>query len=128
LRFLLGFDKAALDEENVEPLASRFGFHGAWTASGASLDEVFRNFAEAGSALGVRYEFGDCFCGKLVGDLMGTLEAVDGWVSGFLLGNVFSGGFPESGGGLFHVENVVCDLKEKSEGLAKCAEASNIFR
>lgn len=78
--------------------------------------------------LGVRYQFGDGFCGKLVGDLMGTHETVDGWVSGFLLGDVFSGGFPESGGGLFHVENVVGNLKEKSEGLAKGAEASNIFR
>src|SRR4029077_2205841 len=56
-----------------------------------------------------------------------AFETVEGWVSGFLLGDVFSGGFTESGGGFFHIENIVGDLKEKSEGFAETAEARNIF-
>jgi hypothetical protein len=54
---------------------------------------------------------------------MRALETVDGWVSGFLLGDVFSGGFSESGGGLFP-SRMSSVTKEKSRE-CKCG-GSNI--
>jgi|SRR5580692_10516481 hypothetical protein len=96
-------------------------------ASGATLDEVFGNFAEARGAVGVGCEFGDGFCGEVARNLVRAFEAVNSGVRGFLLGGVFAGSFPQGGGSFFDVENVVGDLKEEAEGFAEASEASNIF-
>ena len=54
-------------------------------------------------------------------------EAVDGGVGGFLLGDVFSCGLAEGGGGFLDVENVVGDLKSPADGFAEAAEAGDVF-
>ncbi len=57
--FLLGIGKAALDEKEVKAFALLFGFHGVRAASGAALDQVLGDLAEAGGAAGVGREGGD---------------------------------------------------------------------
>ena len=79
--------------------------------SGAAVDQVVGDLAEAGGAGSVRFKLGDGVGGEFVGDLMGTFEAMYGGVGSFLLGDVFAGGFAEGGGGFFDVEDVVCHLK-----------------
>ncbi len=127
LGFLLGFGETALDEEKIEAGARGFGFHSAVNASGAALDEVFRDFAEARGALAEVSEFGGGFRRELAGDLMRAIEAIDSGIGGFLLSDVFAGGFAEGSGSFFDVENVVGDLKEEAEGFAEPAEASDVF-
>src|SRR5690242_18558707 len=129
LSFWLGFGETALDEEKVEPLARWFGFHVVWMGpSGATLNEIFSNFEQARSALAKRLQFASGFCGKLIGDLMRTFEAVNRGIGGLLLSDVFPGSFSKGRGRFFDVENVIRDLKEKSERLAKCAKAGDIIR
>ena len=82
--------------------------------SGAALDEIFGDFAEARGAVAIWREFGDGFCGKLASDLMRTLKAMDRRISGLLLGRVFSGGFSQGGGSFLDVENIVGDLEEQA--------------
>src|SRR5260370_35043548 len=127
LSFWLRFGKAALDEKKVEALASSFGLHGVWSASGAALDQIFGDFAEARGAVGVGREFGDGFCGEIAGHLVRALETMNGGIRGLLLRSVFSGSFSEGGGRFFDIENVVGDLKKQAEGFAKSTQAGNVF-
>jgi hypothetical protein len=53
LSFLLGFGEAALVEEKIETFACRFWFHDVKRPSGAALDQVFGDFAEPRSAIGI---------------------------------------------------------------------------
>ena len=61
--FLLGLGQAALDEKEVKAFAFLFGFHGARAASGAALDQVFGDLAEAGGSVTVVGEFSDGLTG-----------------------------------------------------------------
>src|SRR5260370_25191187 len=119
LSFWLRFGKAALDEKKVEALASSFGLHGVWSASGAALDQIFGDFAEARGAVGVGREFGDGFCGEIAGHLVRALETMNGGIRGLLFRSVFFGRFSECGGRFFYLEHVFGNLDKQSEGLTK---------
>jgi len=96
-------------------------------ALGAAVDEEVCDLAETVGAGGVGGEIVDGLGCEVFGDLVGTLQAKDAGVGGFLLGDVFAGGFAEGGRGFFHVEDVVGDLKSPADGFAEVAEALNVL-
>src|SRR5262249_48701485 len=57
---------------------------------------------------------------------MRALEAKSRRIGGFLLGDVLACGFAESGGGLFHVEDVIRDLEGPAYRFAEVAEARKV--
>jgi len=78
---------------------------------GAAKDQEFGDGAEAFGALAIGLQFRDGLVGQFISDFVGAEQAKDRGIGGLLLGDIFSGGFAERGGGFLDVEDVVGDLK-----------------
>src|SRR5690242_18932013 len=97
-------------------------------ASGTTLNEIFSNFAQAGSSLAKRLQFAGRFYGKLIGDLMRTFETVNGGIGGLLLRDVFPRSLSQGRGGFYDIENVIGVQTQNLLRLAKYTKASDIIR
>src|SRR5262244_3774237 len=106
-----------------DPPAAGKWLHGTL---GTAMKEKVGDLAEAQGAIGVRLEGSYSLSGKITGNLMRALEAKNRRIGGFLLGDVLACGFAESGGGLFHVEDVIRDLEGPAYRFAEVAEARNV--
>src|SRR6266850_7754515 len=121
--FLQRLGNPALDEEKIQALANRFGFHDAFETSGAAENQEFRNFSKPRSAFTKGREFIDGFRREIVGNRMRAFEAVHGRIGRLFLRDVLARGFPESGRRLLDVQNVVGNLKCPADGFSKTAKA-----
>src|SRR6266478_6611965 len=116
----------ALDEENIQPLANRFGFHGAFETSGAAKNEEFRNFTKPRSTLSKGREFSNGLRREIVGNGVRAFEAVHGRIGRLFLRDVLASGFSERGRRLLDVQDVVGNLKCPADGLSKAAKARDV--
>src|SRR6266403_2942694 len=116
----------ALDEENIQPLANRFGFHNAFETSGAAKNEEFRNFTKPRSTFPKGRELRSGFRGEIVGNGVRAFEAVHGRIGRLFLGDVLARGFSKRGRRLLDVQDVVGNLKCPADGLSEAAKARDI--
>src|ERR1700687_4843214 len=93
---------------------------------GSANNQILGDFAQADRGFTVGSKLRDGLAGQIIRNFVGTLQSVDRGIGGFLLGDVFSRGLAERGGGFFHVQNVVGDLKSPADGFAEAAEARHV--